>query len=265
MNVHEHITHLSASAINDYTECGLLFKLGRIEKVPMEFTPDTLEFGSAVHKALAVFYEEKMTGNIFSSKELGDLFETHWKDAVANHPDIKYGKGKSFDLLRTHGRELLDAYYRSLPDDPYTVLAVEEYFEFYIEGLDVPLIGYIDLMEEDASGTIIITDWKTAAKAYTFDEVNKNFQLTLYTMAMKSTGFYNREILCKFDCLIKTKVPKFEQYYTTRNRDDEQRAITRINQTWEAITKGVFTPNDTSWKCKGCVYQNACKKYLEAS
>lgn len=265
MNVHEHITHLSASAINDYTECGLLFKLGRIEKVPMEFTPDTLEFGSAIHKALAVFYEEKMTGNKLSVKELCDLFETHWKDAVANHPDIKYGKGKSFDFLRTHGRELLDAYYRSLPDDPYTVLAVEEYFEFYLEGLDVPLIGYIDLMEEDASGTIIITDWKTAAKAYTFDEVNKNFQLTLYTMAMKSTGFYNREILCKFDCLIKTKVPKFEQYYTTRNREDEQRAITRINQTWEAITKGVFTPNDTSWKCKGCVYQNACKKYLEAA
>lgn len=265
MNIHEHITHLSASAINDYTECGLLFKLGRIDKVPMEFTPDALEFGSAIHKVLAVFYEEKMIGNRLSSKELCDLFETHWEKAAASHPDMKYGKGKSFSLLRTQGKELLGAYHQSLPDDPYTVLAVEEYFEFCIPGLDVPLIGYIDLMEEDESGAIVITDWKTAAKAYTFDEVNKNFQLTLYAMAMKSNGFADREVLCKFDCLLKTKVPRFEQYYTVRGREDELRAITRINQTWEAITKGVFTPNDTSWKCKGCVYQNACKKYLEAA
>ncbi|MEN6615758.1 MAG: PD-(D/E)XK nuclease family protein [Syntrophorhabdus sp.] len=182
MNTHEHITHLSASAINDYTECGLLFKLGRIDKVPMEFTPDALEFGSAIHKALATFYEEKMTGNILSLNELCDLFVIHWEKAVTSHPDIKYGKGKNSAFLRTHGRELLGAYYRNLPDDLYTVLAVEEYFEFYIEGLDVPIIGYIDLMEEDESGTIVITDWKTAAKAYSFDEVNKNFQLTLYTV-----------------------------------------------------------------------------------
>ena len=73
------------------------------------------------------------------------------------------------------------------------------------EGCPVPIIGAIDLVEEDIAGTIIVTDFKTSGRAYSNDEVDRNFQLTLYQMAVKANGFSDAEILLRFDCLIKTK------------------------------------------------------------
>ena len=53
--------HLSASSINDYIDCGLLHKFGRIDRVPPEFIADALEFGATIHRVLAEFYQERMT------------------------------------------------------------------------------------------------------------------------------------------------------------------------------------------------------------
>ncbi len=60
------LPHLSASSINDYVECGLLFKFGRIDKVPWESKSDALEFGTSIHKVLGEFYQHKLIGNSLS-------------------------------------------------------------------------------------------------------------------------------------------------------------------------------------------------------
>jgi putative RecB family exonuclease len=158
---------------------------------------------------------------------------------------------------------LLTTYYDKLPDDNFKILAIEEPFSFNIDGLEVPIIGITDLVEEDEAGTIIITDWKTSGKSYSRDDVEKNFQLTLYNMGMKANGYKDREILLRFDCLIKTKTPKFEQYYTTRTESDERRAAKKILQVWDGIKKEVFIPNDGHWKCGGCAFKVQCNKFME--
>jgi putative RecB family exonuclease len=65
MDLHElrQKPHLSASSINDYIECGMLFKFSRIDRIPREFTADGLEFGTVIHKVLAEYYQAKMTGD----------------------------------------------------------------------------------------------------------------------------------------------------------------------------------------------------------
>ena len=227
--------HLSASSINDYIDCGLLYKFSRIDKIPFEFVSDALEYGSTIHKVLADFYQEKMLGNKMIVKELHQIFEEYWKDAAEGRDDIKYANGKDFEILLSEGKDLLTTYYNKLPEDDFKILAIEEPFSFSIDGLDVPIIGITDLVEEDESGTIIITDWKTSGKSYSRDDVEKNFQLTLYNMGIKENGYKDREILLRFDCLIKTKTPKFEQYYTTRTESDERRAAKKILQVWDGI------------------------------
>ena len=52
--------HLSASAINEYVECSMAYKFGRIDKLPREFKSDAMEFGTAIHRVLEQFYSEKM-------------------------------------------------------------------------------------------------------------------------------------------------------------------------------------------------------------
>ena len=255
--------HLSATGVGDYLECSMIFLLGRIERLQPEFTADSLEFGAAIHKVLAEFYQEKMVGEKLLLKQLHQSFEKHWTVSAEGRDDIRYAEGKDFETLLREGKELLTAYYHKLPEDNFTILAIEEPFSFTIEDLHVPIIGVVDLIEQDEAGTIVITDWKTSSRAYSADEVDQNFQLTVYQMGMKENGFGDREILLRLDCLVKTKTPKFEQYYTIRRSEtDERKAAKKIIQVWEGIEKGVFIPNDTSWRCKNCPYKNHCDEWF---
>lgn len=256
--------HLSASSIGDYIDCGLLFRFGRIDKLKPEKRADTMEFGSSIHRALEDIYQNRMVGIDLSIKEIHASFEEHWTRLAYGQDDIQYSEGKSFETLLLEGKELLTCYYHKRPRDNFQILAIEESFSFTLVGCDIPIIGAFDLLEEDESGTLIITDFKTSARAYSRDEVDKNFQLTLYQIAAKALGYVNREILLRFDCLIKTKTPKVEQYYTTRTEIDEKRAMRKIIEVWKGISKGVFVPNDnpSNWKCKGCAFKKHCDDWF---
>lgn len=253
--------HLSASSINDYVECGLLYKFGKIDKIPVDYKTDNLAFGSVIHLVLGEFYTAKMIDVKLTLKQLQECFESHWISRVKDRDYIEYSKGKDFETFLLMGKELLSAWYHALLDDDFNVIGVEETFSVKLPGIDIPIIGAMDLIEEDEN-TIIITDFKTSARSYSVDEVDKNMQLLLYQVAAKNNGYAEREILLRFDCLIKTKTPKFEQYWTTRSELDERRLIKKIQIVWEGIQKGIFIPNDQSWRCKTCGFKEACDEYL---
>jgi len=203
-----------------------------------------------------------MINNPLSQEKVIALFSKYWTEAVGGKLEVKFAKGKDFESYLNDGRSLLTTYLNELPEDNFKILAIEEPFSFTIEGMDIPIIGQMDLVLEDDSGTIIIVDWKTAGKAYSRDDVDKNFQLSLYQMAARANGFADREILLRFDCLIKTKTPKFEQYYTTRTDEDILRAKKKILKVAEGISKSVFVPNDNHWKCKNCNYSEHCNNWF---
>ena len=270
MNLKElrNIDHLSASSIGDYIDCGLLYRFGRIDKIVPEFTTDALEFGKVIHLALADFHTEKIRGNYLSVKQLHECFESHWKKITDERDDIKYAEGNTPELLLLQGQELLTAYYNKAPWKEFECIGIEEPFSFQIAGCPLPIIGAIDLIERDNSGTIIISDFKTSARAYSADEVDRNFQLTVSQLAARSKGYGDSEILLRFDCLIKTKQPKFESYYTTRSVNDEIRAKRKIVEVFKGISRGIFIPNDSpsNYKCKNCAFKKNCDEwFLEAA
>jgi putative RecB family exonuclease len=255
--------HLSASSIGTYVECSLMYKFGKIDHIPMEYNPDNLVFGTCIHITLEHFYQEKMIGEKLLLKDIHEIFEKTWKSRAEDKIDIQYSKDYDFKSMLMLGKDLLTVWYNKLPDDNYTIIGIEEAFSFYIPGIPIPFIGAMDLIEEDEAGTIIITDFKTSGKAYSIADVDQNQQLTLYQLAMKSMGYQDREILLKFDTLIKTKTRRFEQYWTTRSELDEHRLIRKSLQVWDGIQKSVFIPNDTSWKCNNCSYKTACNEWFE--
>jgi putative RecB family exonuclease len=256
--------HLSASSIGDYLDCGLLYKLGRIDKCEPEGKADALEFGTVIHLVLAELYQQKLAGIELSVKDLHESFERNWTRVAKDRDDIIYAEGKSFEVLLLEGKELLTTYYHKKPQDHFTIMAIEEPFSITLSGCDVPVIGAMDLLEEDDAGTLIITDFKTSGRSYSRDEVDRNFQMTLYQIAAREMGYDDREILLRFDCLIKTKVPKFEQNYTVRSDRDEGRAVRKIIEVWKGISQGVFIPNDSpaNWKCKGCPFKKQCDDWF---
>ena len=158
--------HLSASSINDYIECGLHYRFSRIDKLKPEFRSDAMVFGSAIHKTIAHFHQERMTGNLLPLAELQLTFENEWRDAVKGNIPIRYAKGKDFNVLLGEGKEYLKVYHENFSGDGFEVLAIEEPFSYSIEGLEVPIIGAYDLVEVDSAGTIVISDFKTSGHAY---------------------------------------------------------------------------------------------------
>ena len=255
--------HLSASSINAYVECGLQYRFSRIDRCKPDYDSDSLLFGSAIHQAVAEFQQKRIWGETMSLEDIQSCFESYWRHSAENNDRVKYKNGKSFNALLQEGHALLRAYIESQPKEKFNVLAVEQPFVLEIDGLGIPLIGAIDMIEEDAQGTIIITDLKTASKAYSTMEADNNFQLTVYHLAAKRNGFADREILLKLDCLIKTRTPKFEPVYTVRSEEAEQRAIKKIKQVWDGIQKGVFIPNEGGWKCDYCSYKSYCDNWFQ--
>jgi putative RecB family exonuclease len=254
--------HLSASSLIEYLQCGISYKFSRIEKLPPEFVPDALEFGTSIHRVLADFHLARKLGTYIPITELHARFEKYWSDAAKDNEMIRYKEGKDYQILLAEGKEMLSVYASSQPDTGFKVIAVEEPFVFELPGLPVPIIGAIDLIEEDSEGVLIVVDHKTAGKSYSIDDVNNNMQMAVYQIAMRNNGFANRDILLRFDCLIKTKVPKFEFYYTTRDEADEKRTIKTIMHAYEGIKNNVFLPNMEAWKCSGCSYQKTCDEYM---
>jgi putative RecB family exonuclease len=254
--------HLSVSSISDYLDCSLMFKFARVDKLVPEFKSDALVYGTAIHAALAEFYEELKTGQKMSVKQLQEIFETHWRRLAFEREDIQYKPDKDFETLLLEGKELLAVFHQKLPADEGEIIGIEEPFTFWLDDLPIPLIGVYDLVLEDSAGTITVVDHKPSSNAYANSEIDRNFQLTVYHLAARKNGFEDREILLRLDCLIKTKIPKFEQFYSTRTEIDEVKAVKKILAVWEGIQKGVFIPNDTSWKCSGCAFKNACENWF---
>jgi putative RecB family exonuclease len=71
--------HLSASGLNDYLECGLLYKFARIDKRRPETISDSLVLGQAVHAVLAEFYQALQAGTRLSRGHLESAFDHHWE------------------------------------------------------------------------------------------------------------------------------------------------------------------------------------------
>ena len=198
------LPHLSASSIGTYIDCGMKYKLAKIDKLAPAFKSDSLCYGSTIHRVLEVYHEARMYNERVPLSMILELFEEYWNEELTKTSNIKFKKGVTAESLFIEGKSLLTVYCDKYPYDDFKVLSVEEAISFTIPGLPVAIIGGIDLVEEDESGTIIITDHKTAGKAFSLAEVNRNIQHTIYQMAMKKL-YPGRDILYKIEALIKTK------------------------------------------------------------
>ena len=94
--------HLSISSINSWIDCGLMYKFGKIDKIPIESKADALEFGTVIHIVLGEYYEEKMIGNKMTLRDVHQNFEEHWHRVAEGRTDIKYAKGKDFGFTGTN-------------------------------------------------------------------------------------------------------------------------------------------------------------------
>ncbi len=148
--------HLSVSSINQYIECGLAYRFGKVDKAQPESNPEALVFGFTIHTCLAEYYAGVDNGINMPVDELTAAFEQRWQSVAQKSGQVSFKEGSSAESLLAQGKALLAVFHREVPKENCRVLGIERPFAFRLEGLPVPIIGVFDLVIEDEAGVVTI-------------------------------------------------------------------------------------------------------------
>jgi hypothetical protein len=269
--------YLSISQVNMYLRCPKQYEFRYVEDhkrppaVPMAL-------GSSGHAALETTHHHIVDHDKPApTQQLLDCFSDKWTELSALVEDWE---GAKPGPIKDTGIALVRIYNETLAPtvkpqvDAQKVRGIEKKFEIDVAG--VPMLGYIDLIDTNASiafsdeelalmkasGQTVpedlrsaVVDFKFKGKSMAQAEVDGSLQMTLYSLA---TGIY----AIRFEQLLKTKVPKVKRATAVRTKADHLWLQRIVRDVAQAITKGVFPPCDpTAWVCspKWCGYWRMCR------
>jgi putative RecB family exonuclease len=252
--------YLSASRITQYLMCPLKYRLIYVDKVDPDFLPSNLVLGSCIHSAIEGFYHNWQEGLRLTPETVIELFEAYF-DAGTDGKTLEPGCDR--EVVKNIGKSLLTVFARDV--QPAEVVGIEEKFRIPLVDKDtgeiiIDLVGVFDLIELDSEGTPVVVDHKTAAKRYSDTDLESNLQLTAYGLASRDLHKIDGPVLLRIDAMIKNKVPVFDQRFTVRNTDHDQRFVKLAADVLDAMELGAFFPN-TGWQCGSCQVKSHC--YME--
>jgi putative RecB family exonuclease len=232
---------LSYSRLSAFMNCGLLYRLRYIEKVPARPKPH-LGFGRILHSTLDRFYTLDTDHPTFD--DLRRLYKSYWKtDSVAYKKH--YAKGLS----------ILKRYYELNIADYDRAVYVEQPFEIPIR--EHVLSGRFDRVDRIGHGEYEIIDYKAAKRVPAQAEVDAHLQLGIYALAFKlTTG----------------KLPLVSFYFLPRNvkvtSQRTERELHRLRSGLYSIVDRMlsgehFDPQE-GVECKWCDYKRYCPLKTEA-
>jgi len=257
--------HISFSQINQWLGCQKQYWLQRVMKQEPVDVSSALIVGTAYHTAVEMFYKARMARDKpVSHMELISVFERVILEDEGKQV-INWGRSN-----RDKEIEKADGVFQAFLDEEQEneVIAVEKMFRLDIEGLP-PVIGRVDLVEQDKSGAIVIIDFKSAATKPSVSsdihvpgDVDSSHQMTLYQMWGKQ-NWPEQDIKLRMDYLIKSvRNPVFLPIKTTRSEEQEKQLVVLMKSVYEQIQMskaGVINAVPVrSWKCNGCGHRVNC-------
>lgn len=261
--------YLSVSQINMYRRCPRQYYFRYIKDLIRQPSAAQVE-GSAIHKSVAVGHTEALKNGTVPLDVLLDAYNDYWKESKGEidwkaeedvvNPDLIVRRGHNF-LYQYNDRFIPKLETRVDGAGPF----VEREFLATIGKLHVPLRGFIDLVAKnntvfndkkspDGSGEEEVIDHKTTSKSMSQDDVDSALQLTVYS---RITGISH----VRFQCFVKTKVPKISAIAARRTVQSWNWAEFVITEVARCISAGAFPPGPDGWSCsvKFCGYWDMCR------
>jgi hypothetical protein len=183
-----YLPHLSASGIRLLRVCPEAWRhryiLGEKER-----PGEALTLGSAVHDALAFTHSAKITSHEDKPvKEVVEYYNDHaWPQAVEKDGGVEEIRWDNKpNQVRQDGERVTSAYH-TVVSPRIQPVKVEQKFEMQLDGVPVPIIGYIDVEEENN-----VVDLKSGKQVTRKPDANWRMQGTIYTLATgKPTHFHS--------------------------------------------------------------------------
>jgi len=251
------MSHVSSTAISDFIQCPEAFRQKRILRYPDRMNQARF-IGIVDHSTHAINFSQKInSGEDLTTEEMLTAYSLAWEHTL-NHEGEPVWKE---DPVKTYsrGEQMITLYHEQVSPNVMPI-AVEQRFEEKINGLPIPVVGYIDLEEET-----VVRERKTAANRVSAPKPRWRFQGRVYQLATGKP--------VQWDVVTKQVTPQLVTADTVpamlmpiQNKDT---TVRMIRQTVEAMadiydrygpdnpwpTNGLFGED---WNCKQCSYQETC-------
>lgn len=237
---------ISYSGLDTFTQCPAKYKFQYIERIR---TPKSKEaiFGTLIHDCLKVLHEPSRPIPL-SEDELLKYFANKWDNSA--YPD------KQEEAFAFHqGVDILKNYYLRNQGVRYNILTLETSFVVPIS--DSQISGRIDRIDKLDDGTFEIIDYKTSRKMPSQEDVDRNFQLSVYYL-----GLINRwpHIQNKSIKLSLYFLKHGEKISTARTKEQIEQSKERIVSLIGQIQQSKFEPKPNPL-CDWCAYQAYCSLF----
>lgn len=251
--------HISFSQIDAFNRCPRSYQAQRIHGV-REPVQEALAVGSSVHHAIGAYFTSLMrqTRIAKSQREMealqagSDLLDDIVDKAI-NEPDQQLGFERDINDVENEVEQLVLTYIKERP--AFKPSGVEEPIRLDLPDADIPLIGSIDAVGEDAAGQPVILEIKTSKATVNKPKGSWRLQALIYQAARPG---YRAD----FHVLVKNKTPKLvhgaalsQQYDANASRE----ALNLANQTAHQI-QTMFDKfgAEEPWPATGALHPFAC-------
>ena len=248
--------HVSVSQLRAYTLCSQKYYFTYVLRTPPAHRPSALAFGSAIHEALAAFYQQIAADGVrLGVEEVSAVFDAAWDGELAREPVVLFSEKESAEGLRQTGHAMLAAF---IEDGfvPAEIVGVEVPFSLEVPGREEALVGAFDLVGRDEEGRLVVVEHKSAARRWSDDQLQYDIQATAYTWAARELGLGTVDVV--YQLLLKTKTPAVKTYRVQRGEADIAELTLTIDGVLRAVEAGAWWPT-RGWACAGCAYAQSCR------
>jgi hypothetical protein len=244
------VDHLSFSSITSYLSCARAWKFKYLEKAPTK-TSSALAFGSAFHETIQTYLTKPDT-------ELLPLWSEAWGKQAER---VTLDESESPEALQNEGIRIL-----SHPKVVYEISTIprngvcEYKITLNVPGVPVPIIGYIDYIDQDNG----LSDFKTSKASWPEDKAKNSLQPLFYLAAMRQMG-ERVDLKFRHYVFVKTKEPKVQVLDTTYQPAQFLFLFSLIQNVWKSIDAGAHHENPDSWLCNStyCDFWKLCRGKYE--
>ena len=251
---------LSVTALNTYLLCPRKFFYNNILRLPRA-KPSYMAFGTAVHKALEIFFKEFQKTNFLPDlKLLTETFEKAiQKETLTLEEKNRWTK---------KGKEILTTYFENYKNEFKKPIFLEKFLKTYLE--DIAISGKLDKIEylDAEKRTIKVIDYKTG---------NQKTRNEIEGLTQNATGDLKRQIIfyklltdltpgflfdtkqCEFD-FIEPKNNKFRKESFEIKIEEIEELKILIKETIVKIRNLEFLKTQDVSKCQTCEFKNICKR-----
>lgn len=236
---------LSHTQMSMYLRCPQQWKQKYVDGREEEPKP-YLTLGSAVHRALEVFYDRRVAAPA-SLEEMEAAFDEEFDpEAFESEEEAERARADGLAMVRAFHEEHAPAF--------APAFHVESTLRFELAGERV--VAKLDRVDRTDDGGLRVVDYKTG-KPFTLDRVEEDPQLTLYQVAAE------RKLGMPVESLVLYHVPSQTPLESGRRGPEEiDRLRKRVRRVAEGIRREEYEPDPGPY-CEWCDFRPWCPAWAD--